>query len=86
MVAVFNFMHVCDNCYRYQVVALRSNGYRVILIDSRGHGRSTRDPSQAYSYEMMTDDVISGEKNFIDIHTREEKMIHTILWGQLHLA
>lgn len=40
----------------YQVPALVENGYRAILIDSRGHGRSTRD-EQPYSYELMADDV-----------------------------
>lgn len=42
----------------YQVPALVENGYRVIVIDSRGHGRSTRD-EQPYSYEMMATDVIA---------------------------
>jgi pimeloyl-ACP methyl ester carboxylesterase len=40
----------------YQVPALADAGYRVIVIDSRGHGRSTRD-SRAYSYELMAADV-----------------------------
>ena len=40
----------------YQVPALVSAGYRVILIDSRGHGRSTRDP-QPYSYALMATDL-----------------------------
>jgi len=40
----------------YQVPALVSHGYRAIVIDSRGHGRSTRD-SQPYSYELMASDV-----------------------------
>lgn len=40
----------------YQVPALVSNGYRAILIDSRGHGRSTRD-TQPYTYELMASDV-----------------------------
>jgi pimeloyl-ACP methyl ester carboxylesterase len=40
----------------YQVPALIQNGYRAVLIDSRGHGRSTRD-EQPYSYERMTSDV-----------------------------
>jgi pimeloyl-ACP methyl ester carboxylesterase len=40
----------------YQVPALVENGYRAILIDSRGHGRSTRD-EQAYTYELMASDV-----------------------------
>ncbi len=40
----------------YQVPALLSNGYRAILIDSRGHGRSTRD-ARPYTYELMASDV-----------------------------
>ena len=42
----------------YQVPALVSNGYRAVLIDSRGHGRSNRD-SQPYSYELMASDLIA---------------------------
>ena len=42
----------------HQVPALVRSGYRAVLIDSRGHGRSTRD-SQPYSYELMTSDVLS---------------------------
>lgn len=42
----------------YQVPALVRAGYRIVLIDSRGHGRSTRD-SQAYSYELMASDVLA---------------------------
>ena len=40
----------------YQVPALINKGYRAIVIDSRGHGRSTRD-TQPYSYELMASDV-----------------------------
>lgn len=40
----------------YQVPALVRNGYRAILIDSRGHGRSTRD-GRLYTYELMASDV-----------------------------
>ncbi len=40
----------------YQVPALVRAGYRVIVIDSRGHGRSTRD-ARPYSYELMASDV-----------------------------
>jgi pimeloyl-ACP methyl ester carboxylesterase len=40
----------------YQVPALIRSGYRAILIDSRGHGRSTRD-AQPYMYELMASDV-----------------------------
>ena len=42
----------------YQVSALVNNGYRAIVIDSCGHGRSTRD-SQPYSYELMASDVLA---------------------------
>jgi pimeloyl-ACP methyl ester carboxylesterase len=42
----------------YQVPTLLENGYRVILIDSRGHGRSTRD-DRPYSYELMASDVLA---------------------------
>lgn len=40
----------------HQVPALVSNGYRVVVIDSRGHGRSTRD-ARPYNYELMASDV-----------------------------
>ena len=40
----------------YQVPALVGNGYRAVLIDSRGHGRSTRD-ARAFKYELMASDV-----------------------------
>jgi pimeloyl-ACP methyl ester carboxylesterase len=40
----------------YQVPALVGNGYRAVLIDSRGHGRSTRD-ARPFSYELMASDV-----------------------------
>jgi pimeloyl-ACP methyl ester carboxylesterase len=42
----------------YQVPALAGSGYRVVLIDSRGHGRSTRD-ARPYSYELMASDVLA---------------------------
>ena len=41
----------------YQVPALVSSGYQVVLIDSRGHGRSTRD-ARPYSYDQMAADVL----------------------------
>lgn len=41
-----------------QVPALVLAGHRVILIDSRGHGRSSRD-GRPYSYELMASDVIA---------------------------
>ena len=42
----------------YQVPALVESGYRAVLIDSRGHGRSTRD-ERLYSYELMATDVLA---------------------------
>ena len=42
----------------FQVPALARNGFRVILIDSRGHGRSTRD-ARAYTYELLASDVLA---------------------------
>ena len=42
----------------YQVPALVENGYRAVVIDSRGHGRSTRD-EKTYSYELMASDVLA---------------------------
>jgi pimeloyl-ACP methyl ester carboxylesterase len=40
----------------YQVPALVRSGYRAVLIDSRGHGRSTRD-TRPFTYELMASDV-----------------------------
>ncbi len=40
----------------YQVPALVEAGYQVLLVDSRGHGRSTRD-ARPYTYELMASDV-----------------------------
>jgi len=42
----------------YQVPALVRSGYRAVLIDSRGHGRSTRD-GRPYTYELMASDVLA---------------------------
>jgi pimeloyl-ACP methyl ester carboxylesterase len=42
----------------YQVPALVRSGYRAILLDSRGHGRSTRD-SRPFTYELMASDVLA---------------------------
>jgi pimeloyl-ACP methyl ester carboxylesterase len=42
----------------YQVPFLVENGYRAVVIDSRGHGRSTRD-SRPYTYELMASDVLA---------------------------
>jgi pimeloyl-ACP methyl ester carboxylesterase len=40
-----------------QVAALKP-GHRVILVDSRGHGRSTRD-ERPFGYDLMADDVVA---------------------------
>jgi pimeloyl-ACP methyl ester carboxylesterase len=42
----------------YQVPALVRKGYRAVLIDSRGHGRSTRD-ARPFMYELMASDVLA---------------------------
>jgi pimeloyl-ACP methyl ester carboxylesterase len=42
----------------YQVPALIAAGYRAMLIDSRGHGRSTRD-ARPFTYELMASDVLA---------------------------
>lgn len=44
--------------WAHQVPTLIAHGYRAILIDSRGHGRSTRD-AQPYSYHLMATDVLA---------------------------
>jgi pimeloyl-ACP methyl ester carboxylesterase len=44
--------------WSHQATALVASGYRVILIDSRGHGRSTRD-ARPYTYELMAGDVLA---------------------------
>jgi non-heme chloroperoxidase len=41
-----------------QIEPLTTSGYRVIVIDSRGHGHSTRD-ARPYSYELMAADVLA---------------------------
>lgn len=42
----------------FLVPALVAAGYRVTVIDSRGHGSSTRD-DRPYSYELMGSDVLA---------------------------
>jgi pimeloyl-ACP methyl ester carboxylesterase len=44
--------------WAYQVPTLVESGYQTIVIDSRGHGRSTRD-AKPYSYELMASDVLA---------------------------
>lgn len=45
-----------SNYWAHQVRALQDR-YRVIVLDSRGHGRSSRD-AQPYGYDLMASDVI----------------------------
>jgi len=40
-----------------QIPVLAKN-HQVIVVDSRGHGRSTRD-SQNYGYDLMSDDIVA---------------------------
>ncbi len=42
----------------YQVPDLIAAGHRVVVIDSRGHGRSTRD-GRPFSYDLMATDVLA---------------------------
>jgi pimeloyl-ACP methyl ester carboxylesterase len=42
----------------YQVPALVESGYRAVVIDSCGHGRSTRD-ARPFTYELMAADVLA---------------------------
>ncbi|UCI22486.1 alpha/beta hydrolase [Mesorhizobium sp. B2-1-8] len=42
----------------FQVPTLVEHGYQVVTIDSRGHGRSTRD-ERPYKYELMASDVLA---------------------------
>src|SRR5437868_3900181 len=42
----------------HQVPELVATGHRVIVIDSRGHGRSTRD-ARPFSYELMATDMLA---------------------------
>jgi pimeloyl-ACP methyl ester carboxylesterase len=45
--------------FGFQVPALVEAGYRVILIETRGHARSTRDPKRPLSYELFADDALA---------------------------
>lgn len=42
----------------HQVPVLMRSGRRVVVIDSRGHGRSTRD-ARPFTYELMASDVLA---------------------------
>lgn len=47
-----------SNYWGHQVRALVAAHYRVIVMDSRGHGRSTRN-AQPFGYDLMSDDVVA---------------------------
>ena len=47
-----------SNYFAYLIPALVSRGYRVIAMDSRGHGRSTR-TAAPITYDLMAGDVIA---------------------------
>ncbi len=46
-----------SNYFGRLIPDLLDHGYRVVAVDSRGHGRSTRSAAP-YSYHLMADDVI----------------------------
>ncbi len=46
-----------SNYFGRLIPALLDHGYRVVAMDSRGHGRSTRSAAP-YSYHLMAEDVI----------------------------
>jgi pimeloyl-ACP methyl ester carboxylesterase len=47
-----------SNYFGNVIPFLVNEGFHVIVVDSRGHGRSTRS-AQAYSYELMASDVVA---------------------------
>jgi pimeloyl-ACP methyl ester carboxylesterase len=47
---------VSSDCWGFEVPLLSKN-HKVIIVDSRGHGRSTMN-NAAFSYELMTSDVM----------------------------
>ncbi len=49
---------LANSDYWGQQVAALAQHHKVIVVDSRGHGRSTRD-ARAYSYDLMSDDVVA---------------------------
>jgi NAD(P)H-dependent flavin oxidoreductase YrpB (nitropropane dioxygenase family) len=54
------FLHggLANSDYLGDQARLLARAYRVILVDSRGHGRSTRD-QRPLGYELMADDVLA---------------------------
>jgi pimeloyl-ACP methyl ester carboxylesterase len=48
---------LANSDYWGSLVTALSRNHRVIVIDSRGHGRSTRN-AQPYTYDLLADDVV----------------------------
>ena len=46
-----------DECWVLQRRALSSSGYRVVLWDQRGHGRSGRPPLESYTVAQLGRDL-----------------------------
>lgn len=44
--------------FAHQIQPLVEAGYRVVAIDSRGHGRSSRD-TRPYSYQLLASDILA---------------------------
>ena len=53
---------LANSSYWGNQVPVLAKRYRVVVIDSRGHGRSTRN-EQPYSYELMASDVVAVMKH-----------------------
>ncbi len=49
---------LANSDYWGEQVAALAKHHKVIVVDSRGHGRSTRD-ERPYSYDLMSDDVVA---------------------------
>lgn len=49
---------LANSDYWGQQVAALAKHHKVIVVDSRGHGRSSRD-ERPYSYDLMSDDVVA---------------------------
>ncbi|MBP6013237.1 MAG: alpha/beta hydrolase [Alphaproteobacteria bacterium] len=45
--------------FGFQIPALVKAGYRVVLIETRGHGRSTRVANEPLTYELLSSDVVA---------------------------
>jgi pimeloyl-ACP methyl ester carboxylesterase len=56
---------LANSNYWGNLIPALSPHYRVIVMDSRGHGRSTRD-SRPYSYDLMASDAL-GLMNYVKI-------------------